>query len=139
MISWKFGKHSDISDKSRYIPLDNISPGQAKFAVFNSNLSEYGVLGFEMGYSTQNPMSLVLWEAQVRSAVAHCYCGRLWVDGCAPRRAAASELACVCARGSAAEFGSWAREGGMPQRGRRVTAKYGGGASSSGTSATPRR
>jgi hypothetical protein len=51
----------------RYVPLDHLAPGQAKFAVFNSNLSEYGVLGFELGYSIQNPMSLVLWEAQVRA------------------------------------------------------------------------
>ena len=37
-------------------------PGQ--FTVSNSSLSEYGVLGFELGYALENPNSLVLWEAQ---------------------------------------------------------------------------
>ena len=45
-------------------PLQNVSDDQAALAIFNSNLSEYGVLGFEFGYSLQNPNSLVLWEAQ---------------------------------------------------------------------------
>lgn len=47
------------------MPLNNILPGkQAHFTVSNSNLSEYGVLGFELGYSLENPHALVLWEAQ---------------------------------------------------------------------------
>ncbi len=37
---------------------------QEKFMVTNSSLSEFGVLGFELGYSLENPNSLVLWEAQ---------------------------------------------------------------------------
>lgn len=37
---------------------------QAKFTVRNSILSEFGVLGFEMGYSLENPNALCLWEAQ---------------------------------------------------------------------------
>jgi 2-oxoglutarate dehydrogenase E1 component len=37
---------------------------QAEFTCRNSILSEYGVLGFEMGYSLENPNTLVLWEAQ---------------------------------------------------------------------------
>ena len=54
----------DQSTQAEYVPLNAISPGQAKFDAFNSPLSEFGVLGFEYGYSLADPRSLVLWEAQ---------------------------------------------------------------------------
>ncbi len=48
----------------RYVPLQHISPDQARFDVFDSSLSEYAVLGFEFGYSVADPLTLVIWEAQ---------------------------------------------------------------------------
>ncbi len=54
----------DQTDAREYLPLNNIRPGQAKIEIFNSLLSEQGVLGFEYGYSLADPTTLVLWEAQ---------------------------------------------------------------------------
>ena len=53
----------------RFIPLRNVysgNPGRGQnfFTVCNSSLSEYGVLGFELGYSLEHPNCLILWEAQ---------------------------------------------------------------------------
>jgi 2-oxoglutarate dehydrogenase E1 component len=54
----------DIEDEHEYVPLENIAPGQARCEIYNSTLSEAGVLGFEYGYSRDYPEALVLWEAQ---------------------------------------------------------------------------
>ncbi|HEY4379699.1 MAG TPA: 2-oxoglutarate dehydrogenase E1 component [Acidobacteriaceae bacterium] len=54
----------DIETETKYFPLAHINPGQARFEVYNSMLSEAAVMGFEYGYSRDYPEALVLWEAQ---------------------------------------------------------------------------
>jgi 2-oxoglutarate dehydrogenase E1 component len=54
----------DQATQNEYTPLNNIAPEQKKIEVYNSLLSEVGVLGFEYGYSLADPRTLVLWEAQ---------------------------------------------------------------------------
>jgi 2-oxoglutarate dehydrogenase E1 component len=54
----------DTEDESEYIPLCNVAAGQAACQIYNSPLSEAGVMGFEYGYSRDYPEALVLWEAQ---------------------------------------------------------------------------
>lgn len=52
--------------EEEYIPLCQIKneSEKSKFDIYNSHLSEYGVLGFEYGYALANPQSLTIWEAQ---------------------------------------------------------------------------
>ncbi len=52
----------DQNDEHKYIPLTTLPHG--KFEVYDSPLSEYGVLGFEYGFASADPKTLVLWEAQ---------------------------------------------------------------------------
>jgi 2-oxoglutarate dehydrogenase E1 component len=52
----------DQTSERKYIPLTQLPHG--KFEVYDSPLSEYGVLGFEYGFAMADPKSLVLWEAQ---------------------------------------------------------------------------
>jgi 2-oxoglutarate dehydrogenase E1 component len=54
----------DQVNQNEYVPLNNIAPDQARIEIYNSLLSEAGVLGFEYGYSLADPRALVLWEAQ---------------------------------------------------------------------------
>jgi 2-oxoglutarate dehydrogenase E1 component len=50
--------------EEEYVPLEHVREGQAPFQIYNSHLSEYGVLGFEYGYAMANPFALTIWEAQ---------------------------------------------------------------------------
>ena len=54
----------DTETEAEYVPLEHVGPNQARCEIYNSTLSEAGVLGFEYGYSRDYPEALVLWEAQ---------------------------------------------------------------------------
>jgi 2-oxoglutarate dehydrogenase E1 component len=54
----------DTATQEPYVPLNHIHPEQAHFCVYNSMLSEAAVLGFDYGYSLDEPRMLILWEAQ---------------------------------------------------------------------------
>jgi len=64
-------RHAVLHDQNRerwnegtYTPLHHIAEGQAPFVVIDSLLSEEAVLGFEYGYASSEPNTLVIWEAQ---------------------------------------------------------------------------
>lgn len=60
-------RHSYLFDSNTnepYCNLDHVKEGQEPFRIYNSLLSEYGVLGFEYGYAMATPNALILWEAQ---------------------------------------------------------------------------
>ena len=60
-------RHASFHDQETFevhTPLEHLLPGQPRFEVINSILSELAVLGFEYGYATSMPGTLVIWEAQ---------------------------------------------------------------------------
>src|SRR5690606_23670617 len=60
-------RHAVIFDSEtgrRHTRLGHLSPDQAPLEIYDSSLSEAGVLGFEYGYSLDSPDALVMWEAQ---------------------------------------------------------------------------
>jgi 2-oxoglutarate dehydrogenase E1 component len=60
-------RHAVIHDQvneQQYVPLNSLGRSQARFVICNSSLSEFGTLGFELGYSLVSPDSLTVWEAQ---------------------------------------------------------------------------
>ena len=61
--TWHDQNHKE-GHEGTYTPLQHLAPGQADFIVIDSLLSEEAVLGFEYGYATAEPETLVLWEAQ---------------------------------------------------------------------------
>jgi len=63
-FSHRHSAYSLQGSEEKYYPLDHLQLAQAKFTVYNSLLSEYGVLGFEYGFSVALPNGLTLWEAQ---------------------------------------------------------------------------
>lgn len=71
-------RHAVIHDQKdfpkKFVPLRNIDPNQAAFTAVNSSLSEFAVLGFELGFSLENPRSLVMWEAQFGDFVNTAQC-----------------------------------------------------------------
>jgi 2-oxoglutarate dehydrogenase E1 component len=54
----------DSQDGRRWVPLQHLVPEQGRFEVVDTMLSEAAVLGFEYGFSTADPHTLVVWEAQ---------------------------------------------------------------------------
>jgi len=54
----------DVRTGEPYVPLNHVRPGQARFEVIDTMLSEYACLGFEFGFSSADPWTLVVWEAQ---------------------------------------------------------------------------
>lgn len=54
----------DVKTGEPWFPLKSINPGKTHFCVYNSILSEYGVMGFEYGSSITDPQFLTMWEAQ---------------------------------------------------------------------------
>ncbi len=63
-FSHRHAVFNDAKTFEEYNRLNNIDKKQGSFRIFNSLLSEFGVLGFEYGYSLMSPDNLVLWEAQ---------------------------------------------------------------------------
>lgn len=55
---------TDVKNGNEYLPINHLDDNQAKIDALDSSLSEAAVLGFEYGYSTADPLALVIWEAQ---------------------------------------------------------------------------
>jgi 2-oxoglutarate dehydrogenase E1 component len=65
--------HEQVNEQ-QYIPLNDLGSNQARFIICNSSLSEYGTLGFELGYSLVSPDSLTIWEAQFGDFANNAQC-----------------------------------------------------------------
>ncbi|KAJ3413112.1 2-oxoglutarate dehydrogenase E1 component [Chytridiales sp. JEL 0842] len=70
--------HDQVTER-QFVPLNNLVkvgtlPSQSQFTVCNSSLSEFGILGFEYGYSMVDPNQLILWEAQFGDFANNAQC-----------------------------------------------------------------
>jgi 2-oxoglutarate dehydrogenase E1 component len=63
-FSQRHGVWIDTQSGDQHVPLNALTETQAVFEVYNSQLAEYSVLGFEYGYAMMRPEALVMWEAQ---------------------------------------------------------------------------
>ncbi|KAG7088597.1 2-oxoglutarate dehydrogenase E1 component [Marasmius oreades] len=64
----------DQETEAQYVPLNDLGSSQARFVVCNSSLSEFGALGFELGYSLVSPDCLTMWEAQFGDFANNAQC-----------------------------------------------------------------
>lgn len=65
--------HDQVNEQ-QYVPLNDLGSKQARFVVCNSSLSEFGTLGFELGYSLVSPDFLTIWEAQFGDFANNAQC-----------------------------------------------------------------
>jgi 2-oxoglutarate dehydrogenase E1 component len=63
-FSHRHAVYHDAVSGEEYVPLQSLPQAKASFEIRNSPLSEYGCVGFELGYNLQEPGRLVMWEAQ---------------------------------------------------------------------------
>jgi len=65
--------HDQVNEK-QHVPLNSLASDQSKFVICNSSLSEFGTLGFELGYSLVSPDCLTIWEAQFGDFANNAQC-----------------------------------------------------------------
>mgnify|MGYP002721896313 FL=1 len=64
----------DQETEETYTPLNHLNDNQALFEICNSSLSEFGAMGFELGFSLVDPKNLTVWEAQFGDFANNAQC-----------------------------------------------------------------